>query len=257
MLKKRIAGVVVVKDGWAVQSFGYSRHLPLGRPECLVENLDRWGADEIIVLCLDRTRRGLGPDLPLLRRLAAMGLSTPLTFGGGIRTVVDAGAVIQSGADRICLDAALWTDASVVRGIATLLGAQAVVGVLPVSMAGDELVWRDYLERRDQPLREKDLALFTERVVSEALVVDWRNEGRPGGFDPAVVQRFPVEGLPLIAFGGLSHPEQISKLLGHDRVVACAVGNFLSYREHAIQAARRALPGQSTRPAEFREEPWQ
>ena len=46
MIPKRLIGVVIVKDGWAVQSFGYRRWLPLGRPEVLVENLDRWGADE-------------------------------------------------------------------------------------------------------------------------------------------------------------------------------------------------------------------
>lgn len=256
MLKKRIAGVVVVKNGWAVQSFGYARHLPLGSPECLVENLDRWGADEIIVLCIDRTSRGLGPDLPLLKRLAAMGLATPLTFGGGIRTVADAGAVIQSGADRVCLDAALWADPAVVRAVALLLGAQAVVGVLPVSMAGGELLWRDYLKRQDVPLRQKELSLFTERVVSEALVIDWRNEGTPGGFDAALLQQFPVAELPLIGFGGLNQPDQISRLLAHDRVVACAVGNFLSYREHAIQDVRRAVAGLAIRPAEFRQEPW-
>ena len=49
MIRKRLIGVITVKGGWAVQSFGYARHLPLGRPEILAENLDRWGADEILV----------------------------------------------------------------------------------------------------------------------------------------------------------------------------------------------------------------
>ena len=35
MLKKRLIGVVTVRRGWAVQSFGYKRWLPLGRPEVL------------------------------------------------------------------------------------------------------------------------------------------------------------------------------------------------------------------------------
>ena len=42
MLRKRLLGAVVVRQGWAVQSFGYQRWLPLGKVECLVENLDRW-----------------------------------------------------------------------------------------------------------------------------------------------------------------------------------------------------------------------
>ena len=47
MLKKRIIGVVTVVDNIAVQSFGYQKYLPLGDPAILIENLDKWGADEI------------------------------------------------------------------------------------------------------------------------------------------------------------------------------------------------------------------
>ena len=103
MLKKRLIGVIAVKDSWAVQSFGYGRYLPLGRPEYLAENLDRWGADEILVLSIDRSLQELGPDLRVVRRISAMGLSTPLAYGGGIHTAEQAAAVIQSGAERVCL----------------------------------------------------------------------------------------------------------------------------------------------------------
>ena len=46
----RLIGAVIVRGGIAVQSIGYKKWLPLGKPECLVQNLDRWGADEIVVL---------------------------------------------------------------------------------------------------------------------------------------------------------------------------------------------------------------
>ena len=78
MLKKRFIAVVTVKDGWAVQSFGYGRYLPLGKPECLVENFDRWGADEILVQVIDRSKGGLGPDFELLKKT----LKQPLIFDG-------------------------------------------------------------------------------------------------------------------------------------------------------------------------------
>ena len=83
MLKKRLIGVVTIKNGWAVQSFGYQRYLPLGKPECLVENLDRWGADEILVHVIDRSVSGEGPDYELLEKFARLGLGTPLIYGGG------------------------------------------------------------------------------------------------------------------------------------------------------------------------------
>ena len=45
MIKKRLIGVVTVRNGIAVQSFGYRRWLPLGRPEVLVEARDDGGFD--------------------------------------------------------------------------------------------------------------------------------------------------------------------------------------------------------------------
>ena len=55
MLNKRLIGVITVKNNIAVQSFGYKNYLPIGDPRVLAENLDRWGADEIHVNCIDRT----------------------------------------------------------------------------------------------------------------------------------------------------------------------------------------------------------
>ena len=67
MLAKRIIGAVVVKDDLVVQSFGYKSYLPIGKPEYIIENLDRWGVDEIIILNIDRSLRNLGPNLKLIK----------------------------------------------------------------------------------------------------------------------------------------------------------------------------------------------
>ena len=87
-----------------------------------------------------------------------------------------------------------------------------------------------------------------EGVVSEALLVDWRNEGTPGGFDLALAQAFARLQLPFIAFGGLSEPAQLRQLLDEPHCVAVAMGNFLSWREHAVQAAKHQLQGLPLRP---------
>jgi cyclase len=250
MLKKRLVGVITVKDGWAVQSFGYRRYLPLGHPEWLAENLDRWGADEILVLCIDRTGRGLGPDFDLLRRLGSLGLSTPLGFGGGIRTVADAGAIIQAGAERVCIDAAL-RDAAVVRGISALTGAQAIIGALPLSFDGQDLQRLNYLSGRSEPLTGEDLSLFDTRVVSEALIIDWQNEGSAGAFNIELIKRLPASDVPLIAFGGVSEAAQLETLFANERVAAAGIGNFLCYREHAVQTFKRQAGGSSIREARF------
>ncbi|WP_076590892.1 HisA/HisF-related TIM barrel protein [Herminiimonas arsenitoxidans] len=251
MLKKRLVGIVTVKNGWAVQSFGYRRYLPLGKPECLIENLDRWGADEILVQVIDRSVSSLGPDFKLLERLGALGLETPLIYSGGIRSVSDGIKVVQSGADRISVDALLHSDLSSVKDLSERLGAQALIASLPLSFQTGGLEWLDYRFRTSKPIPDEIFSLIQNGIVSEVLISDWQHEGLPGGFEQKLVQEFPLKNVPIIAFGGISEHEQMRTLLKSTNVAALAVGNFLSYKEHAIQKYKEALTGLPLRLATY------
>ena len=102
MLKKRLIAVVTIRNGLAVQSFGYKRYLPIGRPEVVVENLDRWGADEILLQCIDRSVGILsGPDFLTLEKISKTGLSTPLIYAGGIRHAEDAVKAMMEEAEKL------------------------------------------------------------------------------------------------------------------------------------------------------------
>lgn len=251
MLKKRFIGVITVKDGWAVQSFGYDRYLPLGKPECLAENLDRWGADEILVQVIDRSAAGLGPDFELLKKLAHLALGTPLIYGGGIRTVEEGVQVIQSGADRITVDSLLHDDLPEVIGLGYRLGAQAVIASMPMTMRSNRPEWFNYRFKSQATIGEALTKVIEQGVISEVLLTDWQHEGSPIGFDSTLIDLFPYKKTPLIVFGGISSTEQMKDLLARPNVSAVSVGNFLSYREHAIQQFKEALASAALRPSTY------
>lgn len=251
MLKKRLIGVVTVKNGWAVQSMGYKSYLPLGRPATLVENLDRWGADEILLQCIDRSKTNLGPDFCLLERIGRIGLSTPLIYSGGIRTAEDGVQAVKLGADRLCVDAMLHDNPSELGCLSRELGAQALIVNLPVGVQGESAYWFNY---RTQERANFDANLFGSLdagCFSELMLSDFQHEGHFEGFDERILQRAPVKEFPLIVFGGLSSAPQIHRVLKHPQVCAAAVGNFLNYREHAIQEYKQELNGIALRPAAF------
>lgn len=254
MVKKRLVGVITVKRGWAVQSFGYRRYLPLGRPECLAENLDRWGADEIVVVLIDRTRSGEGPDLETLGRIARLGLSTPLVYAGGVRSAVDAARVVGAGADRVAVDALLRDSPDDVAAIADVIGAQAVIASVPVVHAATGAAWLDYRTGAHAPfdtLAQTLGPLVTGRHVSEVFLVDADHDGDLAPFDAAFLDAFPVPGVPIIAFGGAGQPGTAALLLAHRRVSAVAVGNRLAYGELAIQHLRTGVAPADVRPPRF------
>lgn len=251
MLKKRLIGVVTVKNGLAVQSLGYRSYLPLGKPECLVENLDRWGADEILVQVIDRSVVSSGPDFALLERLGKLCLETPLIYAGGIRSISDGVKLIQLGADRIAVDAILHDNLSTVKEISERLGAQALIASLPLTLQTKGLEWLDYRSKTSIQLSCEVLDLIQSGVVSEVLITDWQHEGVPVGFEQRLVDDFPLKDVPIIAFGGISKAEQMRALLQTSGVAAVAIGNFLSYREHAIQQYKAMLTSMPLRPATY------
>lgn len=241
MAKKRLIGVVTVRHGLAVQSFGYRRYLPLGDPVVLVENLDRWGTDEILVQSIDRSRSGFGPDWDLLDRLANLETKTPLVYAGGIRSTEDGVEVVRRGADRIAIDSLLRTNVDAVPKIAEQLGAQAVIAALPLAWSDSGLQWLDYRTGRSEPLPEVVLDLMRSRVISEALLIDWQHEGSLEAFDVRLAAEFPIDDERVICFGGVSSVRLAARLFEIPEVSAVAVGNTLNYREHAVQEFKAGL----------------
>ena len=253
MIRKRIIGVITVRDGWAVQSFGYGRWLPMGHPHVIAENLDRWGVDEILLVAIDRSKAGLGPDYATLERVAQNGLSTPLVYSGGIRSAADAGRAISLGADRIVCDALLHDDPQAAMHVGDAIGTQAVIAHLPVSNEGGVLHWLDHRSKVSRPLTQADRDLLTSGWFSEVMLTDWQHEGHSGAFDASIPGLIGID-TPLILFGGISEGEQARALLTDPQVAAIGVGNFLSYTEHAVQHLREAIDGEELRPSVYKVE---
>ncbi len=254
MLKKRLIGVVTVRQGWAVQSISYQRYLPLGKPEVLIENLDRWGADEILIQCIDRSSAQKGPDFSLLKLVGALGLSTPLIYAGGIRNAEDAVKVVSLGADRILVDSMLWDAPHQLERVSRILGTQSLIAHMPVRANENDLFWRNYRSDKEVRLNQNSLAKLPLEWVSEVMLTDWSHEGIAGGFDPCIPALFPLAEKPLLVFGGLSEIEQFRAVLSNLNVVAAGVGNFLSYKEHAIQKLKQQMIGFHIRTAQYAEE---
>ena len=250
MKNRRIVGVITVRGGWAVQSFGYSRYLPLGRPAVIAENFDRWGADEIYLCCLDR--HGKGPDMALLDEIAKLGLTTPLLYAGGILSVDDAISVVSAGADRVVVDAGWLARPDGVREIFNGIGAQGTIASIPVELGAEGgLRMIDYRSGATRELVPELVNAIAAGEVSEVMLVDHRNEGTDRPFDVELLDAFPDAAEKIIAFGGISTPEIARQIFANPRVSAIGIGNFLSYREHAIQYFKDALNDLDVRAAQY------
>ena len=248
MLKKRLIGAIVVRQGWAVQSYNYTSWRPIGKPRFSALNLDRWEADGIALISVDRGDQG--PDIKLLEEISSLGLSTPITYGGGIRTKRDAICAVSAGAERILIDTALNYDSKYILDIASAVGTQALIATIPLKKGRDNKIyrWNHCCKCLDElvPLVDKIKAMS---CFSELLLIDVDNEGTSYGFDFDLKDCFGEEiAIPKILFGGLGLPAKASKALDYKDVAAVMIGNSLSYSENAVLNLKEKISSDLLRP---------
>ncbi len=250
MSNKRLIGSIIIKNGWAVQSFGYTKYYPLGRPEVLAENLDRWGVDEILISCIDRNLEG--PDFSLIKKISDSGITTPIIYSGGIRDKQDAIKSISLGADRIVIDSLLHQNNNNFLEISEFIGSQALIAALPITVKKDNIYWYNYIKKKNVEFSDKLKKSISDNLISELILIDWQNEGSlENNYSIKILEKIPFENIKCIPFGGINSEYISNKLLEFDNVSAIAIGNYLSYKEHAVQNYKNKIYNKPIRNPKF------
>jgi len=247
MLKKRIIATIVVKNSIAVQSFAYAKWLPLGKPQCLAENFDRWGADEIVLLSIDR--KDEGPDLELIKSISELGLTTPFIYGGGIRNCKDAIEVINSGAERVVLDNVIFKNISEVDLIAEVIGVQAILASIPlIEENNGKILHYNYSMKKKEDISLKLKEIIKKQKISEIILIDKEGEGSINGFNENFINEISnYTSLPILVFGGIVNKKQISRLLSKKQISGILIGNSLNYKEHSIKKIKTSIDSKQIR----------
>src|SRR5438477_5677192 len=136
MLTKRIIACLDVNGGRVVKAVQFLNLRDAGDPAELAEAHSTAGADEIVLLDISATAEGRGTLLDTVRR-AASKLFIPFTVGGGIRSLDDASAVFDAGADKVSVNSAALNDPSLITCVAERFGSQAVIGAIDAKHTGN------------------------------------------------------------------------------------------------------------------------
>ncbi|MEG3618564.1 HisA/HisF-related TIM barrel protein [Magnetovibrio sp. PR-2] len=243
MTKKRIIGMILVKGKVAVQSFGFQRYLPIGRPEIIARYLDDWGIDEIILLDIDAAKEGrvISPNVV---QEVSQNCFVPVTAGGGITTAKDVRESLSAGADKIAINSMAFDHLGEVGRLSYVYGRQCIVAVIDVQKTedGSGRIYR-HTQRDCSDITPQDWARELEQSgVGEILIHSVDKDGTLSGFDMDLVAPIAdVVKIPLIVAGGAGHPDHFRKILDSDYVSAAAAGNYFNHSEHCVAVTKRYL----------------
>ncbi|MFT4035745.1 MAG: imidazole glycerol phosphate synthase subunit HisF [Patulibacter sp.] len=244
---KRVIPCLDVKAGRVVKGVNFVGLRDAGDPVELAARYDAEGADEVVFLDITATSDARDTVVELARR-AADELFIPFTIGGGIRSVDDAQAVLDAGADKVSVNSAAVNDPDLIDRLAEVFGVQCVVLAIDArrrhAPPGEPPSWEVYVAGGRTPtgLDAIDWARNgVARGAGEILLTSMDRDGTKDGYDLALVQAVSAAvPVPVIASGGVGTLDHLVDGLnaGADAVLAASIFHF---GQHTVNDAKAAL----------------
>jgi cyclase len=245
MLAKRLIACLDVRDGRVVKGVNFEGLRQAGDPAELAARYNREGIDELTVLDVTATLEGRRALLETIRTISQQ-LFIPLAVGGGIRSMDDARAVIDAGADKVSLNSAALGKPALITEVARTYGSQAVIVAIDAKRAGHAEARFEVFSRSGTSRDTRDAVGWAreaaERGAGEILLTSIDRDGTRAGFDcdltAAVSEAVPI---PVIASGGAGIPEHFLDVFSGGRADAALAASIFHFSEHAVRDLKTFL----------------
>jgi cyclase len=232
---KRVIPCLDVDAGRVVKGTNFVDLRDAGDPVELAERYDAEGADELVFLDITATHERRETIVELARRTAD-NVFIPFTIGGGIRTVGDAQAVLDAGADKVSVNSAAVARPELIDELAEVFGAQCVVLAIDSKVRPDGDGWEVFVAGGRTPTGRDAIAWAregAERGAGEILLTSMDRDGTTDGYDLALTRAVAgAVGVPVIASGGAGELDHLAQALraGADAALCASIFHYGTYR---------------------------
>lgn len=244
MLARRIIACLDVRDGQVVKGVNFRDLRGAGDAAELAARYNAEGIDELIVLDISATLEG---RQALGRTIAAVAaqLFIPLTAGGGIRSLDDARAALDAGADKVSINSAALLHPQLITTLAATYGSQAVVVAIDARRAARRGAY-DVLSRSGTHLERIDAVAWAreaaDRGAGEILLTSIDRDGTRAGFDCELTATVSTSvPIPVIASGGAGALCHFAEVFTQGRADAALAASIFHDGDYSVRDLKRAL----------------
>ncbi|MDC0101067.1 AglZ/HisF2 family acetamidino modification protein [Alphaproteobacteria bacterium] len=235
MLRPRITPCLLVQKGGLVKTQLFKAPKYVGDPINAVKIFNEKESDELIVLDIDATRLGYGPNFDLISRISDE-CRMPLCYGGGLKTAEQAEKIICMGVEKVAISSVAIENPSIVSEFASAVGSQSVVAVIDVREKsgifsnGYEVCTHNATKaHRLDPL---DLALELQELgAGEIILNSVDRDGGMQGYNLELAKLFKKSlRVPMTMLGGAGSLDDISSLFDAVGIVGAAAGSLFVFK---------------------------
>ncbi len=264
MLTTRIIPCLDVKDGRVVKGVNFVNLVDAGDPVEQAALYDAQGADEICFLDITASHEERDILIDVVKRTADV-CFTPLTVGGGIRTVEDVRALLLAGADKVAIQSAAVYTPELLNAASEKFGAQCIIAVADVKRRATQGIGRDNKSaweiythggRKPTGIDAIEFCLQSiERGAGELMLTSMDKDGTKSGYDLELLHEITSRvHVPVIASGGAGNVQHLVEGVTKGGASAVLAASIFHFGTHTIAEARAALAqaGVPVRPVEAR-----
>jgi len=233
MLRSRITPCLLVHKKGLVKTVGFEDPKYVGDPINAVKIFNEKEVDELIVIDIDATVEGRGPDFNLIKNIAIES-RMPLCYGGGITTVEQAKKIISLGVEKIAISSAAIYNTNLLKDIGIAIGTQSVVVVLDVKKKGIFGNYEIYTHngKKNSKYKLKDyLTILNEIGIGEIVVNSIDEDGKMKGYDFKLFDFVrDLTNMPMTILGGAGSLEDISNAIRRYKTIGVAAGSLFVFK---------------------------
>ena len=233
MLARRIIPCLDVRDGKVVKGVQFRNHEIVGDIVPLAQRYAEEGADELVFYDITASSDQRVVDKSWVSRIAEV-IDIPFCVAGGIKSVEDAGRILEMGADKISINSPALNNPDLINQLHDIYGQQCVVIGIDSFFNETANQYQVYKftgdESRTQQTQWQTLDWIKEvqsRGAGEIVLNCMNQDGVRNGYDIAQLSAVrAVCTLPLIASGGagtMQHFADAFKLADVDGALAASV----------------------------------
>jgi cyclase len=253
MKKKRVIPVLLLKNGFLVQSKGFGNYQNLGNPLQAVRRLSEWGSDEIIYLDISKNNQydikrndlkyvNKSNYLDIIKEVSKYSFM-PMTLGGKIKNLSDVEKRFKVGADKIAINTSALNNPNFISEIAKEFGSQCLVVSIDVKILDNQyVIFSNGGSLKRSVKFEEWIKIVCNNGAGEILINSIDKDGCKTGYDIKMIKIVEkCATIPIIACGGVGEWNHFYEGFAKTNIDAVAAANIFHYVDQSVFLAKKFL----------------
>lgn len=213
MLRTRVIPIVLLSGYSVLKTIKFDVRRNLGNPITVARVYNTRNVDELVLLDIDASKQNRAIDLFTIQDIASE-CFMPLTVGGGIKKIEDIRNLLKRGADKISINTHALENPDFIRESSSIFGAQCIVVSIDITKVDSQYKIYTQVKNENSTLDPIDWCRRCEELGAGELLLNFVDlDGTMSGIDEDYINKVTHSvGIPVIAAGGVSTPEDTVKM---------------------------------------------